>query len=759
VLYAELIAASILFVSLTFVPHFVTLSGLRASRKYPFHLLSTREILLISIVIGELIIIIPTSTIGFISSIQISAVYFTILALSLTSAIVVSAFSIRANGFPLQSLYKQSRDLSRHPEFLFAAALIAFYFYIISIVPVDLSYDAANYFLPYSQGLLKNGFIPLHPFASYSVLGGQPSLPPGVSSIYAYAINLNLGIDSFRLIPAIFLIQLCLGASLIGKEVFPKLRSIWIFIICLVSPSIFFYLTTTPYNSDLLFSSFFISAILYIIKSKRAPNILWSLMAGGCACGMVLTKDVGLTFLLPLLSLILLGQRRIGQFWIVPFALQLLIPISFLLNETLFTFYLQHSIAVIIVQALSLALLVFASRSFSLKHNLRGMPLALTFAPAIIFLVINTTIWGSPVVRTYVGFFSSSQTEIDYPWASDIAVRKLGVQAFPVEPQQFAGIFLNIGYIFVAPVLGGLFLIPKIFGIMKIYASQEKPWLYVILLTIVTTNWISIFGGFNYDDFSSFRHTLDVSAILSILVGIGMLSFVDVRTLSGRLKFLIVMAVILAIHVLVYFQFNPALLSLNSRIISDEPFYQFIVYSCAIFIWLKFSSHVRLGIKPLKIAAAVLFFILVTPYFVSSAQVIGLANGSYESVTKDSLSVSPVGSKMLAVQDYFNEKHVEGRIMAYGIDWLAYRTGHQVLEMRTIIDLAIMKEYLLANDTAIVVNKLKGLNVQYIVVPISGESFERFKSLYGETKIFDLLTDKYTFHEAQIENIAIFRLK
>ncbi|AIC16433.1 glycosyltransferase family protein [Nitrososphaera viennensis] len=758
--YLELSIISILAGLAIFIPYAVTLLGLKNSRQQ-FRELSKKDILLFSIVIGEMAIIVPTTTIGFANFVHIGDIFYVI---TIASIIVASAILIKSRILSV-NIFQQLKHYLKQPEYLFIIALLLFYSYLVLIIPVELSYDTANYYLPYSLGLLKNGFIPSDPILSYTTLGGQPALTPGVSAIYAYSLKIIPFTDSFKLLPILFAIHLCISISLLAKEIYPRIRRSWVIIITLISPPMFFYLTTAPYNADLLFSAFFITAILGVIKSKKSSSILWTILAGASACGMVLTKDAGLLFLLPIFSLVLLGHRQIGKFWIAPFALQLLVPISFLLNSTLSDFFVEHSTSLIVIQVVSLAILYYFSRSYRAEYNTRIIPFALMFVPAVIFVIMMTGIWGSPIIRTYAGFFITPGSAVDYPWASNIALKGLGEAAFPIKPQNFQNMFFNIGYIFVAPALGGLLFVPRIATILRNFRRQSGQVLLPIVLIIVVVNWICVFAGINYNDQSTFRHTLDVIAIMSVLTVIGISSIINEGDSHNRLKFLIIAAIIFATYVLTYFEYNSTLFSLKSRIISQEPFLQYIVYSIAIFASIfsvqKINFNFLTKIAPylLKGAIAVILLGAVIPYIAGTMQVIATNNGSYEETNRQNLSSLSFGPATLAVHDYFKGRNMEGRILAYGIDWFSYRTGLEVLKMETIIDLAVLKNTLTGNDTASVVTKLKDMDIQYIVTPVSGGAYERFRSLYNETRIFEVLTPEYTTQQAKYGNLAIYQIR
>jgi hypothetical protein len=789
--FVELAAASVLAASVICIPHLVTLYFLRKLKRSPFRRLSGRDIALVAITIGELMIIVPTSTLGFIPSFQVGYFYIGITCAAVASSVVAAyyfktekrirplvtvstgrnVFGIFGNGNKEQldpdqsgNLLQLLRDTAKEPEFIFAVCLLFFYSYLVLIIPVELSYDSANYYLPYAIGLLENGFIPSDPFSSYSTLGGQPALPPGISAIYAYSMTIVPVTDSFKLLPILFTIHLCLATSLLSKEIYPKLRGSWVFIIALISPPLFFFLTTTPYNPDLLFTAFFITSLLYVLKSKTSPNVLWSVLAGASVSGMILTKDAGVLFALPVISLILLGHKKIRKFWVAPFALQLLVPFSFLTNAELSQFYVEHSIAIIVIQVICLGVLLYISRSFRAEYSIKLLPFVSLLIPAAIFLIINATIWGSPIIRTYAGSFTNAGSGIDYPWASSIALRELGANAFPIKPQSIVNLFLSIGYVFFAPILGGIFLILKVAGIWRSLVHKDHLLLPVVLFVLLTVNWVSVYGGIDYTDHSAIRRALDVAATGSIISAIGILTFFSGRRLISRMQFLLLVTVVLAIYLFDYFEYNQNLFSLNSRIIFGEPFAQYSVASVAIFLAMYSLSRLCRGFKHtitpylFKLAIAGVFILAVSPYFVNTAQVLATNNGSYEEINRQRLSTLSFGPKMLATQDYLINRQVDGRILVYAVDWLSYRTGLDVLELRTIIDLAIMKDYLVGDDAQEVVNNLKAIDVEYIVVPVSGDGGERFKKLYGETKILEVLTE-YTVVEARYGNLAIHRLK
>jgi len=725
----------------------------------PFNELSIAECILIGIVMGELTIVLPTVLIEILNLFHTS-VFFHIIFILKQGFLIGTIILYFKKGKINMSYLNIKFSLTTLFEYVFLIILLAFYYYLILIIPVDLSFDAVNYYLPYAMGLIKNGIYSLDPFSAYTILGGAPNMPPFVSILYGYALDIIPYNDSFKLTPFLFVLHIVLAGSLLAKEIFPKIQVLWVSIIILIMPTTFIYMTTTPYNTDLTFYAFFISAILFIIKSKKSQNYLWSILAGGSISALILTRDFGLLFLIPILFLIIIGNQKIKKLSIIPLVSYLFIPIALLTSKNLLLLYKVHALLLFMLQIIFLSLIYLSSRYISYEYNTNKKLLLIMLIPAIIFTSQNIFTWGSPILRTQIGTLNL-KTTINYSWAANIALYELGKDALPIKAQSGTELLMNIVYIFIAPVLGSLFLLPKIVGIIKCVRHKNEDKMPIILLLLITLSWISIFGGINYSDISTYRHLFDITIILSILSATGIFIIFDKFNIKKNL-FPFLMVLIFSIQILTYFNYNPSTFTLTSRIIVDGPFLiNFCIYSFLIFllpaILLKFIYSFKLRIFT-QITSYFITMIVIMSILIPTLSIIILNNGSYDKTYKYNLMNLGGYTTTLQIHEYFNSRGTEGKILAYGIDSLRYRTGLSVLDMTTILDLAIVKCYLDGNDPLSTVQKLKDNEIEYIVVPISGEISGRFRKLYRHTNILEILNEPYTTEIERYGYIVIFRI-
>ncbi|MGH9857751.1 MAG: glycosyltransferase family 39 protein, partial [Acidobacteriota bacterium] len=356
--------------------------------------------------------------------------------------------------------------------------------------------------------------------------GGVPNQPPGLPIMYSYAMFVHDQADSFKLLPLLFLFYLLLSTSLLAREIFPNIRMAMVAAVLLVFPPTFIYIVTTPYNSDLPFYSFFVASVFFLMKSKNDGNMLWSILAGCNVSAMILTRDIGLVFFLPILAFLLLGRKRTGKIWMMPLFVLLMVPFSFVLTPQLSEIYTEHSLSLILLAIAILVVLWFLSRDLPIfDYNTSIWTFSVMLIPAALFIFLSVSIWGTPVMRTQIGFLTP-QSSVDYSWAAEIATRELGNKAFPIVPLSWQQMALNIVYLYASPALGGLFFVPKIIGTFQGVKQRGTARLPLMLFLVFVVNWLVIFGGFSYDDYSTFRHLFDVVASLSILTVIGISTLV-----------------------------------------------------------------------------------------------------------------------------------------------------------------------------------------------------------------------------------------
>ena len=160
----------------------------------------------------------------------------------------------------------------------------------------------------------------------------------------------------------------------------------------------------------------------------------------------------------------------------------------------------------------------------------------------------------------------------------------------------------------------------------------------------------------------------------------------------------------------------------------------------------------------LSVVIVSITLIAIAPFISSTYSVIVSNGGSYEKTTLYNLSTLPWYAKELTIRDFFNSLDSNGYVLSYAVDSLDYRTKWNVLQMGSILDLAVLKPYVTGNDTESVVKSLKDLNVKYIVVPVEGNSATRFFKLYGHTKILDVLTSSHVTLINKVANIAIYKI-
>lgn len=759
--YSELVLLSVAAICTMVIPHIVTILLLRKLKFRSLTSLSLLECLLIAISISELEIILPSFLFGIASVINLRTIFYCMAAGNVSLSLYVILRAVTRQQLRMNYFSSFLRVQSKKPAFIVLGLLLVFYGYLLLIVPVDLSFDAINYYLPYAKGLLDLGKIPSSPLQSYFSFGGQPAIPPGPPLVYAFSLNFGPTVDAFKLIPLVFLAHLVIVSSLIGKIVLPTIKLLWIAIILLVMPPIFIYMVTTPYNGDLLFYAIYLSAIYCILKCKIDRNIIWSLLAGACLSGTILVRDIGIAYSLPLISMLLLGNGKYMRFWVVPLILLIGVPLSYILNAKLFSVYYLHSAALITIQVAIILGLLLMSRRLVFNFSVRVKPFILTALPGAIFVLWSFGVWGSPIIRTQVGLLSSLTT-IDYQWATTLAFNQLGVGALPIFPQSFEGMYMNLAQLFIAPILGSLFLVPKLIALRTMIS--RKSHLYTILFLITIFVWLTIFGGLYYQDWSTFRHLLDVSVPLAMLIALGYV-YLFSNLSSGEIEVIITISVsiIFMINILTYFNYNSTLFSLPSRVFTEEPLVKFIVVSVMLHIILYIIGHSqKFKNKKIQKGAVISGFLIlliaILPIIGSTLTTINSLGYSYEKTYRYSLSTIIWYPKILNVIDYFSSQPPSGNILAYGIDSLDYRSGWNVLELRAIINMAILKNLLDEKDPLKVYQQLKAYNVKYIVVPIYGDSGKRFMALYGATEFIKFLKTSFVQPLIRHQNILIYKL-
>jgi dolichyl-phosphate-mannose-protein mannosyltransferase len=767
--YVLAMYSSLLTMSIT-VPYIASFLMLRKLNVRIFYNISIKEAILVGILTGQFIILIASVPITIFHPFDINQLHYAILIISLAFPIFIFCINYRRLEIDYLFLIKFVAIQFKNPLYDTILVFLLLYAYLVFIAPVDLSFDAANYYLPYSRGLLKEGFIPSDPFLAYKVLGAAPNQPQGLPVIYSFALNFVPYTDSFKLFPSLFFIQLMLAGSFLAKELYSRIPSAWVALIIIVTPPTFIYLTTTPYNADLLFYSFFVSALFFIIKAKKQSNVLWSILAGASITGMILTRDFGIFFLIPILSLILLGSKRSGKFWIAPLCLQLLIPALLLTSSQLSQIYRQHAVFLIILQIALVFSTYLLSRRISFKHNVRWVPLLLGIVPAIIFSIWVTHTWGSPISRTQVSFFLGS-TSVDYRWATNIALHELKDFAFAIPPRSGVDMLLNIPYLFIAPAIGGLFFVPKIVGLVQNIRLKNVPKTPLVILLIIIINWLTIIGGFIYTDSSTFRHMFDVIVVLSMLSAMGAVFIFQNRYHSSsqtHLIFLISISVIFAIELLSYFDYVGSAFTLNSRTITTEPIFRFVITSIAMFSIIYYIPELLVKKNIYKIIRPYTFLILIAgiitytmiSIFGQTLSVIAANGGSYEKTYESILANIGSFNKQIHIQNYFNSKNVDGTILVYGADSLAYRAPKwTIFETRGIIDLALLKPVLTGVTTKEIIQNLKDNNIKYIVVPLYGDAGIRFTKLYKHTGLLNVLSMSNAVRLRTYGNMGIFQLR
>jgi hypothetical protein len=378
---------------------------------------------------------------------------------------------------------------------IFVMALIGFsikYTYYLLIKAV-IDWDATASYLPYAKAISLADTVPLTAF-DYS----RFTKPMGISFLYSwiYSLGSSISAENFRLVPLSFTLITILLIYLVAKEVYSNSLAkltVMIYIFLPLHDSILYYCSYYP---DIAFYSLIISVFFFLYKYVKTLEIKFCLISGvAFGLSMMLKAQTALYFIAILLVFIPFFRRKSIRI-AAPFAASFVFLIFLIFSAsastpilTIFTYESFLIFSIIAVMLISIAFIIEAQHK-TIKY------LKSDFEPLkglFIFLVSSSIalVW---YLRNYflMGTFIwlSSIKEPNLQWA--IGILSGMASKTPSQPQTF--IFLIALTLLVHPILGSIWIIPKIIGIVKLKENQQILLVHIWVLGFFLAYFLYVFN-------------------------------------------------------------------------------------------------------------------------------------------------------------------------------------------------------------------------------------------------------------------------
>jgi len=347
---------------------------------------------------------------------------------------------------------------------------IKYTYYLLIRAVTD--WDAVSFYLPYAKAIFFTDSIPLTAFDFSRI-----TKPMGISFLYAWIYSLcsTTLAESFRLIPLAFTFITMLLIYLIAKNfssILVAKLTVMIYMILPLHDSILYY---CAYYPDVAFTSLILAVFYFLYRYTQTLETKYCLI-GGLALGLsMLLKAQTALFLVSIILVFLPISRikllRIAASFTVPFGFLFFLFFSsavFPPPSSLFT--IDGLIVFVLVALLSslIALIVEAQHKTMGDKDLGFRPLTglFIFGGASSIMLV----W---YLRNYLTFGSfiwlSLIKQPNLQWAIHI------ISGFTPQMPQVSETFLLmlILVLFVHPILGSVWIIPKLVGMAKLRGKKE----------------------------------------------------------------------------------------------------------------------------------------------------------------------------------------------------------------------------------------------------------------------------------------------
>lgn len=422
--------------------------------------------------------------------------------------------------------------------FVLIGFFIKYIYYILIRAVTD--WDAIKTYLIYSKAIVLADSIPLVAFDF-----ARLTKPVGISFLYAwsYSLSESTSAETFRLIPIAFTLITVLLVYLVAREVssdsIAKCAAI-IFIILPLHDSILYYCLYYP---DIAFYSLILSAFYFLYKYSKTFDLRFCIFSG-LAIGLssILKAQIILYFIpiiIVFISLIRYKALRIITSFSVPF---IFLFILFLIDSSN-TFSLKYtdSLVLVVFAIMSSFMTFLVEKRHKIKDNLLRFSIPLKGLFVCICASSVALLW---YLRIYFEMgtliWLSSINELDLQWSISILSDSLSQTILSQSPIYLFFIFISI---FVHPILGSVWLIPKIIGIVK---SNNKImmvhiWVigFIISFLLYSFSRIITHSSFNLNP----RDLVPLAPFFSIYAAIGL--FALAVRLNKALRYLIVLSITL----------------------------------------------------------------------------------------------------------------------------------------------------------------------------------------------------------------------
>jgi hypothetical protein len=660
-------------------------------------------------------------------------------------------------------------------DYLFFATLIYLflkYFYILSIKGI-YDADAIGIYLPFSRKIYEVDYIPL---TAYDY---QPILTPmGISVIYAWIHSLALSPydEAFRLLPILFIVVSLLVVYEFSRIFSDKIAKLSI-IIYAYSPVHDKILCYSSYYPDVCYLSLILSTLILIYKYVKCCKTKYILVAG-LAYGLSGLMKMQFSFLFPSilfsLSALLSGKkvRIISKYLITGITILiffLITPIGnkiFILNLELMT--KVEIMAFLIVMTTTITFLNEKDN----KNSLPKISYSKLMKDSMLFLLFSSIIAGPQFIRNYVltgSFMWSYQVRIpNYSWAQE-QISKITGKSAPLENFSFKeSLLLLFSFLLFHSAIGINWLIPKTSGF--IYGlKNNKVCLFIIWMIGYTIAYLSarvyIVTLINQRDMWFFVPFFSILSAIGI-VKISEAYFNDKRE-TLEVFLLVVLSAFSFMQSELIISYGPKILqrifsfiastsnmSLNrlslvpycSEDLHYIPnlFHLALILNVAVFIPILIEKivskllerkygriKVRVTVKirgamhssAIKIFLAILLLTSsVTPYIWMSYE---FGNGN-PGLFGENMLKPLYGGLYADVLPYLNENVRDGDVII--MTWSHYGLQFHLKKNVSFIclalpaNLAILRDEIESNDSALLLNKLRSLGVRYILL-MKGDTF------------------------------------
>jgi hypothetical protein len=681
----------------------------------------------------------------------------------------------------IRKLKNVLKDASRSPlDWVFVAAIVFFifkYFYILSIKGI-FDWDAIGLYLPFGRRIYEADSIPLYGYDYEPVIR-----PVGISVLYAWMYSLSGSAydENFRLFPILFVVVSMLILYTLGVDFgSKKIAKIAIIVYTLLPlhDAVLFY---ASYYPDLLYSTLILAAFFFMYKYVMKNKTKYCLL-GGISLGLSLLMKLQAAYFLPAILFVFAGLLENRRLRITATYLSSLF-IGFLFiffawpdSSFFWSLPITSQILAIFVIFSATTLVVIAKEDCVKTLQMKCYTLLRVLKDALIFCGITASI----AVIWYLRNFSLAGSwvwgfQINSPnrlWALDF----LSLGQNPISHGNIGTFLGSIVLIpFTVYVLGTMWIIPKLAGIVLLVGTQKKS---LLMMIWVVGYWIGYFWSvfYHFELYSlNPRDLFPFAPFFSLFAAFGIFYVVKYFTKNHVETFIIYLLGSLGFasltQSLLIYDYGPAFLrstlltwqfpKYSDTLLSFMPsllFFTFIVNALIfsvpllgklikglmkrrVVINLKVSTHLK-DCSGKIISIILAFLLLVAPYIWLTYEFSG---GNIQVFGENQLK--PIYEGLFTEVAPYLEGHIkDGDVILMPDSYpLQYYLRRNVIVIALDVpgNLAALRSVVESENSSLVLSSLRELGVRYFLLRKGTSPF--MKKLSNESMLLNVLRDPRYF--------------